>query len=204
MLKYVATAVSYLLNPLIMPTYGLVFIMLMLNFSILPNLNKMLLLVVFSGTFILPAAIVLLFRYFKIINNVEMRNKEERIVPLLITLLLYLFTFLIIRRLPVPDTILGFVMASIVSLLFTFFITLVWKISVHMIGIGGLAGLVLVLMINTTNPFNILILSLVFVLSGLLGFSRLYLDAHTPTQVYSGFGMGMLVVAFCTAFYLFL
>jgi membrane-associated phospholipid phosphatase len=43
-----------------------------------------------------------------------------------------------------------------------------------------------------TYYFGLIALSLV--ISGLVGFARLKLGAHTPAQVYAGFGLGMFTI----------
>jgi membrane-associated phospholipid phosphatase len=61
-----------------------------------------------------------------------------------------------------------------------------------MIGIGGLAGGVLGFsLLMGINTYQLLIF--IFLISGLVGFSRLALDAHKPLEVYTGFIAGFLI-----------
>nr|MBA3901746.1 hypothetical protein [Bacteroidota bacterium] len=69
-------------------------------------------------------------------------------------------------------------------------ITLAWKVSAHMVGMGGLAGAVIGLSVKFSINLQVLIISLL-ILSGLVGYARLQLSAHTHTQVYFGFLIGL-------------
>ena len=62
-----------------------------------------------------------------------------------------------------------------------------------MIGIGGMTGALIGISLSLHVDLQALILLFVF-LSGLAGYARLKLKAHTQTQIYSGFVCGLLVM----------
>jgi hypothetical protein len=72
-------------------------------------------------------------------------------------------------------------------------ITLFWKISIHMISIGGTIGLFMAIGFRYEWLLPQIILPLFF-LAGIVGYARLRLEAHTPTQVYIGFITGWIVM----------
>ena len=59
-----------------------------------------------------------------------------------------------------------------------------------MTGIGGLVAIVVVLGLKFTNFQVLYPLLLSLLLSGVVGSSRLYLDAHKPVEIYTGFIFG--------------
>jgi len=60
-----------------------------------------------------------------------------------------------------------------------------------MVGIGGLIGSLIV--VSYVLQYNsILQISVLIILAGLIATSRLYLEAHKPKQIYSGFFLGLL------------
>jgi membrane-associated phospholipid phosphatase len=66
-----------------------------------------------------------------------------------------------------------------------------WKISTHTAAIGGVAGALFVF--GEFFAFNpVWWLSLVFVLAGLLGTSRMILRQHSLLQVVAGFIVGLI------------
>ena len=81
--------------------------------------------------------------------------------------------------------------ATLVAMGITLLVNFVWKISAHCIGIGGLlGGLMGVSRIYHLNPYPSLMAWIL--LAGMLATSRLYLEKHTPTQVYIGFCLGFI------------
>jgi membrane-associated phospholipid phosphatase len=83
------------------------------------------------------------------------------------------------------------VLGVILALLAVTIINHWWKISAHLTGIGGLIGGVCSFAMN----YSILPVGLVITLlliSLLLMYARLYLNAHTPMQVICGFLLGLL------------
>lgn len=75
------------------------------------------------------------------------------------------------------------------SIIIGMLITFNWKISVHMIGIGGVIGIVTVL--SKTGPEVLLyLLSVLIIIAGLIGFGRLQLKAHSLNQIIAGFLLG--------------
>ena len=82
-------------------------------------------------------------------------------------------------------------LSSIFILILAFLITKKWKISLHMLGIGGATGSFFALNIVFGSLYYWVIAF--FFLSGLLAFSRLDLQAHNRLQVYSGFLLGGII-----------
>lgn len=196
MFKRAATIISYLFNPLIMPTIG-VFIMFSTNSLMVyqaPEIKRAVYLIVFLSTFVLPFSFIPFFLYNKLISGIMMKKRKERIIPLMVTSVMYLFAAFLIYRIPVSMLLKKFVVATAINVLLVLLISLRWKISVHMVGVGGLVGLVLILsQYNTGNIVYYLIATIV--LAGLVGSSRLKLGAHKPPQVYAGFLQGLIIVS---------
>jgi hypothetical protein len=78
------------------------------------------------------------------------------------------------------------------AILLTLLINFRWKISMHMIGVGGLMGLFYAFGRYFHFPSLPILIALSFV-SGLIAAARLYRGAHSPAQIYLGFGMGFML-----------
>ena len=195
MLRKTANIFSIILHPLLMPTIGLFLIFFSKTYlSFMPlKEQKVLYLIVFVNTFVFPISIIPFFIHQKLIRNFKLSDRKERILPLSITTLFYFFTYLILHRLLAPTIIQNFIFGSLISIVLLLLISLKWKISAHMIGIGGLVGLILALSMKLIIDLQI-ILMILFLVSGLLGTIRLFLNEHKPIQIYSGFVLGFLVV----------
>lgn len=187
-----ATAISYLFHPLLMPTLG-TFLLLniggYITFSIASTVKYMVYGVVFLNTFIFPsmASYYLLKKGY--INSPVMDTIQERRLPMLLTAVFYFFTYYILRKATLPPVLFLMILGATLSVLLTLIITLVWKISAHMVGVGGIVGAVIGLSVKFSINLQIPIIALIF-MAGLVGYARLKLNAHTHGQVYAGFFIG--------------
>ena len=83
-------------------------------------------------------------------------------------------------------------LGAIYVLILSLYITKFWKISLHMLAIGGLTGVLLTLELLYGQSLNFLLL-FIFI-SGCLGFSRYSLNAHTLKQIYGGYLLGNIIM----------
>ncbi len=195
-MKNLSKLLSFVLHPLLMPTIGLFLIFTIGNhISYVPiQIKRIIYITVFVSSCLLPISITPLLFILKKVKTVYMKTKEERIWPMFISGFFfwggYYFLSLIAA---VPTFILKYILAIVITIYASLIITFFWKISIHMIGIGGLAGGILAFAYMFGVDLHFL-LSLIIVASGLLGVARLYLDAHKPAQVYAGFALGFIMV----------
>ena len=202
MIKLAAKIISMVFNPLLMPTYGL---LILLNsdtyFSMLPfHAKKVIFIIVFITTCLLPLAFLPLFLYQNLLKSFEMPDIKERIIPFATVAILYFMGYLILSQMDVPSTIANVLLAGAITILILLLITLRWKISAHMAGIGALTGAILIFSYNLKTNLIIFLLASIFI-AGLLGTSRLILKHHTPTQIYTGFGVGITVLVLTFVFF---
>jgi len=193
-MKQVAKIISTLFHPLIIPTIGLIIIFntnSYINYAIPSELKKVVLILVGISTLVIPLLTSLLFLNKKLINSLEMETRNERIFPYSFTIIFYIFTLFMIKKYPIPPIIFNFIVGATLSVILAFIINFRWKISAHMIGIGGLIGA----LISVSLLLGVYIIPYIIgglFIAGLLGASRLVLEAHTPAQIYIGFVVGML------------
>ncbi len=199
-MRLFARILSSIFHPMLIPTLGLFLIFnIGGHFSYLPFEHKRLIYIfVFVSTCALPLSLIPLFMLLGYVKSIYMEQRKERLLPTLFTCLFYGIGYFFLTRIPiVPSFIQGFMLASIIAVGLALVITLFWKISMHMIGFGGLTGAILALAF--TFGLDIwLLFSIVVIIAGLLGSSRLYLKAHTPMQVHAGFLLGACIVYFIT------
>ena len=194
--KYIPQLLSVILHPLLMPTLGMYIILSSSGTSayVLDFQDKYFILTLVAAfTCVIPLAFLPFYYYFKISTSLVLQARQHRIIPLIVTFILFYFCFMIFRIKGAPHIIQSFLLASSIAVFCNLLISFRWQISAHMIGIGGIIGLVLALDLL----YHIEIISYLMVLlllGGLIGFARLSLDAHTPKQVYSGLALGLLVM----------
>jgi len=198
--------VSVLFHPLLMPTYALIIILNSgTHYAYIPEqAQKIIYVLIFLSTFLIPVSITPFLLQLKLINTFELEERKDRIIPLFITAISYYFSFYLLTRLPfhVPQFIKILVLASAILIVINLLINLKWKISSHLIGISGLLAIVFIFsIVYYANLMNILVL--ITVIAGVVAFARLKLNAHSPSQVYAGFLIGfsgMIVIIYFSMF----
>ena len=176
-----------------MPSYALLLIFgsdTYIGFGVTLKAQQLIFLVVFVNTFLIPTILSFFLVRRKLVSDMEMSSNLERRLPLLITTLFYIFTYYLLLKVRLSPIIYVVMMAATLSIVIAMMVNLKWKISLHMVGIGGLIGALIGISLRQYVDFRGLIILLVF-LAGILGSSRLTLSAHTPAQVYVGFMVGI-------------
>ena len=136
--------------------------------------------------------LLLFMRWRGYIGSLHIENPKQRTTPYIYTLICYGFwAYFVHGVVRLPVFMLVVVIGAIGALAAVTMINHWWKISAHLTGIGGLLGGVCSFAMNySTLPLGLIIGLLV--VSLLLMYARLYLDAHTPMQVVCGFLLGLL------------
>ncbi len=188
-----AQGISFVFHPLIMPTLAC---LLLMNsgfyFALLTfNAKSIILLIVFLSTFLLPLiAIGLMGLNAK--TKPDLNKAPDRVLPMLVTSIFYYIGYYTLGRLNVYPVYKVFLISSILIIIVLMLVSVRWKISAHMAGIGGLIGAFVALSfrLGLNSSFA---LSVLIAIAGLLGSSRLILKKHNPLQVYAGFLAGFAI-----------
>jgi len=189
----ISKILSYILHPIFMP---LIVIWILLNYVeyfqlVFSNYTKPLYIIIAVFTLILPLISSVLFVIFKKVESLEMRTKEERNGPIFVSIMIMIIGYPFFKSISQLSPYLTSVyLSSVFILIIAFLITKRWKISLHMLGIGGATGSFIALNYIFGGIFFWVILFLF--LSGLLLSARLNLKAHNRSQVYAGFLLGCI------------
>jgi hypothetical protein len=197
-----ARVISYAFHPLFMPFLGLAFFYFSkqingFNMYAAPLVHKdniTILSITFLCSLVVPGFFVFLLKKYKKIESYHMYYKEERLLPFSIMAMSFfsayylIFDFLAIQAEPIIKV---FYFGCLFSIIGALLITVKWKISIHMIGIGGFTGAVFLLN-YFSNTSSIIALTSALFISGLIGYSRLTLKAHSIKQVMAGFALGFI------------
>ncbi len=178
-----------------MPTIGLLVIFSThSHLTYIPfEYRRLVTIIVFVSTCILPLSAIPIFIQLGIVKSIFMREKKERVLPLFATAAFFLLGYYFLKRLNLPTFISLFYLGTLMAVLLSLAISVFWKISIHMVGIGGLLAALFVLSIKYGVHLNIW-LYLIIGLAGILGSMRLILGQHNTSQVYSGFLLGFVSI----------
>lgn len=191
----IARLISSLFHPLLITNYFLLIILnpgFYLTIALPENAKWMIVGMVFITTFLLPLMMNSMIVFLlKKVTSPEVGDKRN--MQLLMVTVFYFLTYYLLDSVhfsPVFNLyILGATLLATMVLIINFY----WKISVFMTSCGALTGAFTG--ITLSNKSGVLILIFISLLiSGLTGFSRLKLQTHSPAQVYSGFGLGAIIM----------
>lgn len=179
-----------------MPLYGTIIYLYLpfYAFVLMPEkLKWVVLCCVLVFTFLLPAGFVVLLKRFKLIRSLNLHERSDRPVPIFLTALFYGFNLFYLYRLSdfLPLLYYFFLVAALFSVIITLMVSAWWKISMHMTGIGGLCGSLVLAAVVWQLDLRFLMAG-AFLVAGIVGTSRLQLKVHTLSQVWAGFLAGFL------------
>lgn len=152
---------------------------------------------------ILPMVAIGMMRGLGMISSWQIEDRQERIGPLIITGLFYIWLFYnYYKNSDIPTPIQVVTLGAAIGLFMAFFMNNFSKLSIHGVGVGGLiVGLVVVsmkwsysymLIGDGLQVHNMVIIAGFMILGGAVLSSRLVLKAHSLQQLYHGVLVGVL------------
>lgn len=157
---------------------------------------------IFISTFLMPAAAIALFWASGLIRSLAMDERKDRHLPHLTAFLCYLgVAYLLDNFLPMLRLPFCLMLGSAISVGLTGIITLFWKISSHMVGMGGLLGFQLFIARQAVPASFFLPILISILLCGAVASARYFLKAHDGLQLLAGFFLGMVISSATVAFF---
>lgn len=191
-----ARILSIVLQPVFIPFYG--FILLTQYDPVLSNLplsaKSLIWLIVFFTTCLIPSAVIGICLKTGLVSDTFISNRKQRPIPYVFTVLGYSICIYWLYQIGLDFTYTAPLIGAIIGLFIILPINYFWKISAHLSAFGGLCGGVFAfaLMHGTAPIVSFIALIL---LSGLLGWARMELKAHTFGQVCCGWLNGFVCVS---------
>jgi membrane-associated phospholipid phosphatase len=193
--KYLITAAkiySAVFSPFYAPFWAFMWLFIFSYLRMWPLGYKVFVIsIVLLFTVIIPRVTIDLFRRVNKWTHWQLSHREHRHMPYLVTLLSYSACLVIMTKMNTAMFFRGVVMSALICQIICAIINAWWKVSTHMVGMGGLVGALnafsVLFYYNPVWPFCALL-----ILSGALGTSRIILRQHSLAQVLVGFGIGYL------------
>ena len=188
----VARITSIVFTPFSIPFLAFLVLFLFSYLRIMPILYKGIVLgIVYCFTILTPTITIFLFRKINGFARQELSERKKRYVPILLTIISYVFCLLMMRKLNIPWYMTGIIFVSLVISIICILVNLKWKLGEHMAGMGGIiGGLVSFSALFSYNP--VVWLCLFILIAGILGSARIVLGHHTLGEVLSGFVVGLV------------
>jgi hypothetical protein len=208
-MRLMARWISIALHPVFLSFYAVLLLFALdphLSFFLVPRLvdlplagevilwdQHLLFIMIFVMTVLFPAGSAILLLRGGAISDLNMPSRGERIAPYLLTLFYHGLGYWLLRRSDHHEMVVSMFAGGIVVLALVAAITLRWKISAHMAGIGGLVG-ALCGAFALHGAFPIHVIAGAVVVAGLLGSARMLDGDHTLGQVLAGSVLGCSIV----------
>jgi len=197
--RTVSLLISTIFHPVFINLLSLISLMLfvpVLKYGMSDSLKLFYLIFIFTLTGILPIGAVSILKYSGNVKSFLLQEKKERMIPYIITAVLYLFTYYLSKSLlHSQHIIIAYLLACSCIVAAVMFITIFDKISIHMASIGAFAAIV-VSMVNLANFDVRILLAIILVFAGLTATARMFANSHLPYQLYCGFFLGFIIMYF--------
>ena len=194
-LDIVAKVLSVVFYPLFIPTYGLILFCWAHAQHIAPQ-NSVWMGVAIAGTLILtcflPISSIWIMMKRGEVKDLQIEDRQQRTMPYFYSFLGFVFWCYLLASILHAPLLLSFIaIGGTIAISLVMLINRFWKISAHLTGIGGLVGGIMTycLGIGAIPTWSTIILWML--LSLVMMFARLRLDAHTPAQVCAGWLTGI-------------
>lgn len=219
MIRGLAQTISYIFHPIFMVFYMLM-VMIVVNpysfgFGEVTNRNVMLI-SVGALTVLFPIIAIVLLKMLGLIDSIELKTQKERVAPLAMTSIFYLWLFVNIKsNSAIAPMFSSYVLGAIIGVFMALLLNAFTKISLHAMGIAGmLTGFVLFRFFHAYEDFLIacnetnyviqtdVIVILLVVMVGMVGSSRLLLKSHTTEELIGGYFIGFVAQLLAYRFFM--
>lgn len=194
MMQALSLWISRIFHPVFMPFAAMMLVFRynrLLTFHIPSDAQWLIVALIFAYTILLPLMGAWFLKRLKLIQSFEMHSRTERKWGYLLSGICYYICYYILSRYPGLVLVSTLMLGATNALMLLLFNNFFFKISAHMIGIGGLCGIFCGLVFVFGIDYRPLILGL-FLLAGMIGWARLSQEAHTEAEIYAGFALGFL------------
>ena len=191
-MKKILPSFSYIFHPIFIPALATIFYLLYHGTDFITQEKLFIFFQVAIVTIVIPMLVFLLLRATGNVDTIMIAKTSQRKIPLVIhsfLLILLVRKSITIERYPeLHFFLLGALMSTILALVLLFGNI---KASLHMIAISSLTVFVIGLSFHFHFQ-NIIAISLLIFLNGIVASSRLEMKAHTNTELVLGFCLGAI------------
>ncbi len=198
--RKIANTLSWVLHPFLLPVYLMAVLLTMTTFAHYSTQVKFYLMwVVALYAIVIPFLVLGVLHSLGRISSFKVDNRRERWLPLAVGIVCYILCAITFAKIPSAIFLRKFMVAAACCEAMCLVVSLWWKISLHLTGMGAVVALLVVM--NIVGVGNMLIPLMVAILAaGALASARLYLGCHNGAQVLAGFCGGFVVAMLAVLF----
>ncbi len=212
-MRIISQVVTWGFMPILMPIYALLLAMYIPSlpidisrgntlYALKTEFKTAILLNYILFTVLAPIIMYLIFRRINIIKTVQLDEKQERNVPMILMSLFCLLLFYTFNSVQfiLPKYIYALCLSGGIIISILLVINMYLKVSLHATGVGILTGFTFAY-VREQMIFDYRILILVIIISGIVLSSRLYLEKHTPKELVIGYFLSLIITFILNLYY---
>ncbi len=198
-MKTASLIISVVFHPMLMATYGCLLLFFGIRDTVYDYLTASSIkwkisAIVFIFSFVFPVINIYILHRMGRIRSFSLSRQDERGFPYLMTSLFYFGLYYLLMDINIWNSLKVFIVGAGLAIVLTALVNTRFKISAHMVGLGGLLGVLV--SVSALIRFDMtLFYMIVIVVAGVTATARLYLGEHRPVQIYTGFLLGFAVQA---------
>jgi membrane-associated phospholipid phosphatase len=190
--KRVYKIISVILHPIVVPTIGVILYFILIPNNYASQTKLTLLSLIFVSTYLIPLLILIVFKKLKLIKTFNADSIQERKLPVaMMIVLFYLLANTITNTTGMNDIGLLFYATSAALTITYICFAFQLKTSLHLLSLGISTSFFIILGFIYSHSFSTVVVVNIL-LAGVIANARLYLKAHTPSEVYLGFLFGFI------------
>ncbi len=191
-MNYFLRFAAYLFHPLLMPLMGCILYFSISPRFIEPDVMQARIFAVIIITFFIPLIAFFLLKNLGLVASIQLRNVEERKLPLMIQcILLLLIVKMVFDPYDSPELYYFFVGILFSSIAALILVLLKFKMSLHQMGIAGVTMFLIALGVHF--KVNILLMiGFFFIANGWVASSRLHTQSHNYPELIAGLFLGII------------
>jgi len=214
-MEKLAHFISWVFNPLTLPIYALMMVMYIPSdhqffepycIYLIPDESKIAILKMFIFFGVAAPGVVFYWMYKNNqIESIEMNTQKERRLPIIFmfifcTMLYLLILFFSGKSSILPSYIFSLPLSGAIVAAVFYFLNRWKKVSLHSASAGIMVGFIFAFILHH-SAFQMWMLSLTFLISGLIMTTRLYLKKHSLNEVVIGWVLGTFITFTTVYFY---
>jgi len=203
LIRALAHFFSYVFHPLFIPAYVTAFLVFVDPYAFAGVTFKyklFRLISIFFNTALIPGFAVFLMWRLKLIQSMQLRTQKERIIPYAAAMIFYFWAWYVFHnQKDNPQAFVDFLLGSFLGICAAWFLNIIAKVSMHAIGVGGLAFFFLLQAFGQQDVTGVYF-SLAILIAGVVCTSRLLVSDHTQREIYMGLVAGALCQLLATYF----
>jgi len=185
---------SIVLHPMFMPLYALFIVFnsdSWINDKTPDSSENFFYMFALAIMVLMPALSIYILIRNKMVTDSTISRREERFGPYGITIFYYVLFYILMKKIEgLPLPMLSVSLGAITVLSVVFLVNSFMKISAHMAGLAGLAGIYAALCSNFDVFPEPMVLMAIVLAAGLAGTARLSVTNHTQGEIYIGALLG--------------